>query len=34
VEKFLKQQEEKYRCPKCGGVICVHDNKCYSCETK
>jgi predicted RNA-binding Zn-ribbon protein involved in translation (DUF1610 family) len=28
---FLKNQEEKYRCPNCGGVVCVHDQKCYSC---
>jgi len=32
MDDFLKQQEKKYRCPKCGGVICVHIGKCYSCE--
>jgi len=31
IKMFLKQQEEKYSCPKCNGVICVHTNKCYSC---
>jgi ribosomal protein S27AE len=31
IDKFLKKQEEKYQCSKCGGVICVHNGKCYSC---
>ncbi len=31
MDEFLKQQEEKYRCPQCGDVICVHDKKCYAC---
>ena len=29
---FLKQQEKKYKCPECGGVMCVHNGICYSCE--
>ena len=33
INKFLKQQEKKYQCPECGGVICVHDRNCYSCKT-
>ena len=33
MEKFLKKQEKKYKCPKCGGIICVHNGKCYSCDT-
>ena len=33
MEKFLQQQEEKYKCPKCGEIICVHNGKCYSCNT-
>ena len=32
IENFLKKQEKKYRCPECGGVICVHNGICYSCE--
>jgi ribosomal protein S27AE len=32
IDKFLKNQREKYRCPKCGGVICIHNKKCYECE--
>ena len=38
METFLKNQQEKYRCPNCGDVVCVHDENCYSCgyrkETK
>ena len=29
--EFLVEQAEKYRCPNCGEVVCVHDGKCYSC---
>ena len=29
--EFLNSQQEKYRCLDCGDVVCVHDNKCYSC---
>jgi len=29
--EFLKKQEQKYRCPNCGDVVCVHDGKCYNC---
>ena len=32
INLFLKQQEEKYKCLNCGGVICVHNKKCYNCE--
>jgi hypothetical protein len=31
IDEFLKNQEEKYQCPSCGDVVCVHDGKCYSC---
>ena len=33
IEEFLGQQEKKYRCPRCGGTICIHNKKCYSCDT-
>jgi ribosomal protein S27AE len=33
IDDFLKNQREKYECPRCGGVICVHNRKCYDCET-
>ncbi len=31
MDSFLKSQAEKYSCPTCGAVVCVHDGKCYSC---
>jgi hypothetical protein len=31
MEKFLRKEEEKWRCPACGGVICCHNGICYSC---
>ena len=34
MKKFLTEQRKKYKCPDCGGVICVHDKKCYSCDSK
>ena len=30
--KFLNNEQEKWRCPECGGVICCHNGICYSCE--
>jgi hypothetical protein len=32
MKQFLKQQEEKWQCPECGGVICCHNGICYSCS--
>jgi len=32
MDKFLKQQEIKYQCQDCGGVLCVHNGICYSCK--
>ncbi len=34
IDKFVKKERERWKCPKCGGVICVHDKRCYSCEVK
>ena len=34
MDGFLKSQAEKYTCPSCGDVICVHDAKCFSCGYK
>ncbi len=31
MDEFLKSQTEKYKCPKCGDIISVHDGKCYAC---
>jgi hypothetical protein len=32
MDKFLKKEEKKWKCPKCGGVICCHNGICYTCE--
>jgi hypothetical protein len=32
IKKFLEKQRERYKCPKCGGVICIHNKKCYDCD--
>jgi len=34
MDEFLKIQAEKYSCPTCGDVVCVHDGKCYNCGYK
>lgn len=34
MDDFLKSQAEKYTCPKCGDVFCVHDAKCLVCGYK
>jgi len=31
LSKWIKSQEKKWRCQNCGGVVCVHDRKCYDC---
>lgn len=32
IEKFLGNEKTRWACPKCGGVICVHNKKCYACD--
>jgi hypothetical protein len=32
LERFMEQQKEKYTCPKCGGIISVHDRECSECQ--
>ena len=34
MDAFLKEQEKKYKCSECGGVICVHNGKCYNCNSQ
>jgi hypothetical protein len=34
VEKWLQEQNELYKCPECGGEICIHDVECYDCGIK
>lgn len=30
---FLKRQKKEHACPECGGLVCVHNGKCYTCCT-
>ena len=30
-DKFLKYEQEKWKCPNCSGIVCVHDKQCYTC---
>jgi hypothetical protein len=32
MDEFLTSQTRKYRCPKCGDIVSVHDGKCYACD--
>ncbi len=32
MDKFLEREEEKWRCPECGGVICCHNGLCLNCS--
>jgi len=32
LDEFLKSQQETWKCPTCGGVICIHTKRCYTCN--
>jgi len=32
-EAFSRAQSEKYRCSTCGGLISIHNRKCFRCDT-
>jgi hypothetical protein len=32
IDRFLKNEQERWKCPICGGIICVHNKKCYTCN--
>ena len=32
IKQFLKNEQEKWKCPTCNGLICVHTKKCYACN--
>jgi hypothetical protein len=32
IRRFLKEEREKWKCPNCGGIVCVHNRKCYTCN--
>jgi hypothetical protein len=31
ITQFLKNEQEKWKCPTCDEIICVHNKKCYAC---
>jgi len=31
IKALLAREEEKWKCPECGDVICCHNGICYSC---
>ena len=31
INTFVEKEGERWRCPRCGGTICVHRGYCYSC---
>ena len=34
IKDFLKQEEDKWKCPGCGGVICCHNGICFGCGSE
>ncbi|MDD2376488.1 MAG: DUF3795 domain-containing protein [Clostridia bacterium] len=32
IKEFLKNEDKRWKCRKCGGLICVHRNKCLKCD--
>lgn len=32
INKFIEDQYKKYCCPKCGGLISIHNRKCFKCD--
>lgn len=31
---FLREEEKKWACPECGGVICCHNGLCLACDVE
>ena len=34
IRQFVRDEKEKWTCPECGEIICVHKPQCLSCEHK
>jgi hypothetical protein len=32
MSRYLETQEDKWRCPTCGGAICCHNGLCFNCD--
>lgn len=33
MDKFLLQEEERWKCASCGGIVCVHRDTCPTCKS-
>jgi hypothetical protein len=33
MDVFLESEYKKYKCHNCGDIRCIHNGKCYSCQT-
>lgn len=31
VVDFIMQEDKRWSCPECGGIVCVHKGYCHSC---
>ena len=31
IKEFLAREKEKWKCPKCGAIICCHNGICFNC---
>lgn len=34
IEKFVEQEQARWKCPECGALLCVHRISCLKCNTK
>jgi hypothetical protein len=32
LESFIKSENEGHCCSRCGGLLCIHNGKCYHCQ--
>lgn len=32
LKAFTKREQQKWKCPTCGGIICPHTKRCYTCN--
>lgn len=32
IRQFVEEQYGKYHCPRCGGLISIHNRKCFTCD--
>lgn len=32
IKQFLKNEQERWKCPVCGGIVCVNNKTCYTCN--